>query len=79
MPWCQLITQDWALYPNIKMIIEIILVIQAKSANVEWGFSTLRRNLQENGLYKQLNQSKERLNQIFTVKINLPMIVSTNN
>ena len=67
---CQLITQEGVLHPNIIMIFEIILVIEASSANAEQGFSTLRRNLQENRIY----MSNERLNQILTVKINLSML-----
>ena len=70
MLWCRLITQEGALYLNIKIIIEIILVIQASSVNVELGFSTLRRTLQKN----YLSVPNERLNQILTVRINLPML-----
>ena len=68
--WFQLSTQEEALYLNIKIITEIILVIQAISVNVEQGFSTLRKNLREN----HLSMSNEGLNQILTVKINLPML-----
>ena len=59
MLWCWLmITEEGALYLNIEMIIEVILVIQFSSANVERGFLTLRKNLREN----RSAMSNERLN-----------------
>ena len=54
------------------MLIEILLVLQGSSAVVERAFSTLRRILREN----RRAMSKERLNQLLTVKINLPVLQS---
>ena len=56
----------------MEMLIEILLVLQGSSAVVERAFSTLRRILREN----RRAMSKERLNQLLTVKINLPVLQS---
>ena len=66
------LTQERSLYPHMEMLIEILLVLQGSSAVVERAFSTLRRILREN----RLAMSKERLNQLLTVKINLPVLQS---
>ena len=70
MLWCRVASQEGLLYPNISILLDIVLVMQGSSAVVERGFSTLRRNLREN----RLSMSNERLNQILTVKINLPAL-----
>ena len=54
----------------MEMLIEILLVLQGSSAVVGRGFSTLCQILHEN----RLAMSNERLNQLLTVKINLPAL-----
>ena len=66
------LTQERSLYPHMEMLTEILLVLQGSSAVVERAFSTLRRILREN----RRAMSKERLNQLLTVKINLPVLQS---
>ena len=70
MLWSHFLTQEGSLYPHMEMLIEILLVLQGSSAVVEQGISTLHRILREN----RLAMSNERLNQLLTVKINLPVL-----
>ena len=70
MLWSRFLPQEGSLHPHMEMLIEILLVLQGSSAVVERGFSTLRQILHEN----RLAMSNEWLNQLLTVKINLPVL-----
>ena len=54
----------------MEMLIEILLVLKRSSTVVERDFSPLCRTLREN----RLAMSDEQLNQLLTVKINLPVL-----
>lgn len=70
MLWCRFISQQIELFPNICMLLEILLVMLASSSMVERGFSTLRRILREN----RLSMKNDRLNQTLIVRCNLPIL-----
>ena len=70
MFWSHFLTQEGSFYPHMEMFIEILLVLQGSSAVVERGFSTLRQILCEN----PVAMSNERLSQLLTGKINLPVL-----
>ena len=50
MMWCQLLTHQKELYPNVGMLLEILLVFLGSSSVVQRGFSTVQRVLHENRL-----------------------------
>ena len=70
MLWCRFLTSYKHLFPNISMLIEILLVLLASSSVVERGFSTLKRNLTDT----RSSLSNKRLNAILVMKTNLPQL-----
>lgn len=75
MLWCRFLTHLKDLYPNISMVVEILVVLLASSSVVERGFSTLRRILKEN----RLSMKNDRLSQSLVVRCNLPVLRKLKN
>ena len=70
MMWCQLLTHQKELYPNVGMLLEILLVFLGSSSVVERGFSTVQRVLHEN----PLSMKNEWLNQSLLVHCNMALL-----
>ena len=68
--WSRFLTQQGDLFPNMALLLEILLVLLASSSVVERGFSMLRRVLREN----RLSMKNNRLSQSLIVRCNLPVL-----
>ena len=68
--WKMIASKHHDQYPHILLLVEIILSMEWASSTVERGFSTVNRMLTNS----RLSQSKNRLNNLLMLRINVPIL-----